>query len=416
MSGILVRGLHRLKGEITIQGSKNAVLPVMAASLLHKGTIKIDNVPKIQDVFCMMGILESLGCVCQWSGHAMVIDTTGLKEYQIPESEARKMRSSVMLLGPLLGRVGEAKSWCPGGCSIGKRPIDLHFAALSQMGATVNCDGSCIAARTTGLHGADIRLSFPSVGATENVVMAAAAAEGVTVLHQAAREPEIEILCRFLHAMGVDIEGIGSSVLKIHGGKPLHDTEFQIPGDRIVAGTYMGAVTAAGGEVYLRDVPPVHLTAVSHAAEQMGAEVKHSSDGIFLAMKKRPSAVELETCVYPGFPTDLQSVFVAAAAVADGTSFISEQVFEERFAAAKELRKLGAHIIIENRTVCIDGLYPLNGAAVTAPDLRGGAALVVAGLAAQGETFVAGDGHIRRGYEDICRDLQHVGADICWKE
>lgn len=416
MSGILVRGLHRLEGEIRIQGSKNAVLPVMAASLLHKGTVKLDNVPKIQDVFCMMGILESLGCVCRWEGHAVTIDATGVKESRIPEREAGKMRSSVMLLGPLLGRTGEAVGWYPGGCSIGERPIDLHLSAFRQMGVDVVCDGDRITAETTGLLGARIHFSFPSVGATENVVMAAVAADGVTVLQGAAKEPEIEILCYFLQSMGADIEGIGSSVLTIRGGTPLHDAECQIPGDRIVAGTYMGAVTAAGGRVYLKEAPAMHLTAVIDAAQQMGAEVLSGSGGIWIGMEKRPLAVNLETDVYPGFPTDLQSVFVAAAAVAEGTSFISEHVFEGRFAAAKELRKLGGHIIIRDRTVCIDGVCPLTGGAVTAPDLRGGAALVVAGLAAQGETLISEDFHIRRGYEDICWDLRGLGADIRWQE
>lgn len=412
MAGILVRGLHRLEGEIRIQGSKNAVLPVMAASLLHRGTITLDNVPKIQDVFCMMGILESLGCACRWSEHTVTIDTTGQTGSDVPEDAAKKMRSSIMLIGPLLGTAGKASTWYPGGCSIGERPIDLHLLALRQMGAEVVCDGDCIAASASKLRGTEIHLAFPSVGATENVVMAAVAAEGVTVLRGAAREPEIEILCHFLETMGAKIEGIGSSVLKIHGGRPLHDTAFRIPGDRIVAGTYMGAVLAAGGRVWLREVPALHLTAVIDAAEQMGAEVACSPYGILVGMEQRPVGLDLKTRVYPGFPTDLQSVFVAAASVADGTSFISEHVFEGRFAAAKELRKLGGHIIIRDRTVCVDGVYPLTGGAVTAPDLRGGAALVVAGLAARGETLIEEDFHIQRGYEDICRDLRGVGADI----
>lgn len=417
MSGILVRGLHRLKGEVKIQGSKNAVLPVMAASLLHRGSVKLDNVPKIQDVFCMLGILESLGCTYRWIGNAVEIDTTGLRASQVPEEEARKMRSSVMLLAPLLGTLGEAASWYPGGCSIGKRPIDLHLLAFRCLGAEVSCDRDCIVLKkSTGLCGAEIHFSFPSVGATENAVMAAVAADGVTVLHGAAREPEIEVLCRFLQAMGAEIEGVGSSILKICGGRALHDAEFRIPGDRIVAGTYMGAALTAGGEVCLRDAPMEHLTAVRTAAEQMGANIRCFSDGMLLQMEKRARAVNLETQVYPGFPTDLQSVFVAAAAAAEGTSFIKEQVFEGRFAAAKELRKLGGHIIIREQTVCIEGVYPLIGEQVNACDLRGGAALVTAGLAAQGETLILEDFHIRRGYEDICRDLRVLGADIRWQE
>ncbi len=412
MSGILIRGLHRLEGEIRIQGSKNAVLPVMAASLLHKGTVILENVPKIQDVFCMMGILESLGCICRWKEHTLTIRTDGLDGSRIPEVEARKMRSSIMLMGPLLGRMNEVIGWYPGGCSIGERPIDLHLAAFQAMGAEIFCDGDRITAVTEGIAGTDIDLQFPSVGATENVIMAAAAAEGVTTLYGAAREPEIECLCLFLQEMGVRIEGTGSSMLRIHGGCELHDVTFRVPGDRIVAGTYLGAILAAGGDVFLKDAPTVHLSEVLDAAGQMGGEFEILPDGIRLRMEGRPRPIALKTGVYPGFPTDLQSVFVAAAAVADGTSFISEHVFEGRFASAKELRKLGGHIIIKDRTVCVEGIYPLSGGELTAPDLRGGAALVVAGLAARGETRVSGYEHIRRGYEDICRDLRGAGADI----
>lgn len=415
MSGIFVRGLRRLEGDIRIQGSKNAVLPVMAASLLHKGTIKLFHVPKIQDVFCMMGILESMGCVCRWEEDGMVIDTTALDSSQIPKEEAEKMRSSVMLLGPLLGRCKEAQGWHPGGCSIGERPIDLHLMALKKLGAEIRCEDSGIYAKTAGLRGAQIHFPFPSVGATENAVMAAAAADGITVIQGAAKEPEIEILCRFLQSMGVQMEGIGSSVLKIHGSSTLHDTEFRIPGDRIVAGTYIGAVLAAKGSIYLRGAVSSHLWAVLDAAEQMGARVLCRPGGIFIRMEQRPQAVCLETQVYPGFPTDLQSVFAAASAVAQGTSSIKEQVFEGRFAAAEELRKLGGHIIIKDRTIFLDGVYPLIGAAVEASDLRGGAALVVAGLAAQGETQITKTIHINRGYEDICRDLHSLGADIRWE-
>lgn len=415
MSGILVRGLRQLEGDIRIQGSKNAVLPVMAASLLHKGTIKLFHVPKIQDVFCMMGILESMGCVCRWEETYVEINTAALASSQIPEAEARKMRSSVMLLGPLLGRCKEALGWQPGGCSIGARPIDLHLMALKKLGAEITCDGSCIEAKTAGLHAAQIHFSFPSVGATENAVMAAVAARGVTVIHGAAKEPEIEILCQFLQAMGAQIEGIGSSVLKIQGGCTLHDTEFVIPGDRIVAGTYIGAVLAAGGEIYLQGAVPGHLWAVLNAAEQMGARVLCRPEGVFIRQKERPREICLETQVYPGFPTDLQSVFAAAAATAEGNSEIKEQVFEGRFAAAEELRKFGGNIIIKDRTIFIDGVYPLKGTAVQAQDLRGGAALVVAGLAAQGETKITQTEHISRGYEDICRDLHGLGADIRWE-
>ncbi len=416
MSGILIHGLHRLEGEIKIQGSKNAVLPIMAASLLHRGTVTLLNVPKIQDVFCMMGILDSLGCCCCMNGNTLVIHTEHGTGNQIPEEQAGQMRSSIMLIGPLLGRCGEVIGWYPGGCSIGERPIDLHLSGLCRMGAEICCEGDQILARTEGLKGTDISLAFPSVGATENMIMAAVAARGITVLHGAAREPEIETLCRFLECMGVRIEGIGSERLTVYGGCCLKDVTFSIPGDRIVAGTYLGAALAAGGELYLDQAPGEHLLRVMDAARCMGGELEYDSSGIWIRMNHRPKAITLATDVYPGFPTDLQSVFAAIAATAEGISQIEERVFEGRFAAAKELRKLGGHIIIRGRTVCIEGRYPLTGSDLYASDLRGGAALVVAALAAQGESTIHGCGYILRGYEDICRDLSQVGAQISYRE
>lgn len=416
MSVIQVCGLHSLDGEIRIQGSKNAVLPVMAASLLHSGTIVINNVPGIQDVFCMMGILTSLGCTCCLEGGRLTIDTAGLCSAGIPETESRQMRSSVMLLGPLLGRLHEASGYHPGGCVIGKRPIDLHLYALRRLGAEIEIRGEQIRASAAALQGADICLTFPSVGATENALMAAVAAEGVTCIRGAAREPEIEILCRFLQTMGARIEGIGEGLLVVHGGGKLHDAEFTMPGDRIVAGTYLGAVLAAGGSVYLRGAPWQQMESVLETAGKAGGCVRTDASGLRICMNRRPCPVELVTGPYPSFPTDLQSVMLAVASLADGSSRITETIFEERFATAKELQKLGAHIIIEDRTACVAGRKCLKGGCVRASDLRGGAALVVAGLAAEGVTEIAGYGYIRRGYEDICRDLQNAGARICLLE
>lgn len=412
MSVIQIHGLHCLEGEIKIQGSKNAVLPLMAASLLHKGTVVLNNVPGIQDVNCMMGILEYLGCRCEWEDHTLRICTEGVNTAVIPEEEAGQMRSSVMLLGPLLGRMREAVSRHPGGCSIGRRPIDLHLSALRTLGAEIRVQGEQITASTLGLRGGEITFPLPSVGATENAVMAAVAAQGTTVIRGASVEPEIEVLCLFLKEMGARIEGVGSSTLVVHGGQPLHDVTFTVPGDRIVAGTYAGAVLAAGGDVLLREVPACHLEAVLQVVRSMGGRTELVPEGIRVRMDGRPRAVQVATEAYPGFPTDLQSVVVAVAALADGRSRICEQVFEARFASAKELQKLGGHIIIEDRAVLVDGVYPLTGGSVRAADLRGGAALVVAGLAARGKTRLSGYEHIRRGYEDICRDLSGVGADI----
>lgn len=412
MSAIRLSGLHSLKGEITIQGSKNAVLPIMAAALLHKGTTVITNVPGIQDVFCMMGILEYLGCGISLNGHVLTIDTRNLTSMRIPDLRVKQMRSSVMLLGPLLGRLGEAVTSYPGGCSIGKRPIDLHLYALRRLGAEVRVEGEQITASAAALRGTEIHFSYPSVGATENAVMLAVAAEGVTRITGAAREPEIMELCRFLCQMGAEIDGVGTAVLTVQGRRPLHDCTFSVAGDRIVAGTYMGAVMVAGGEVFLRQAPGLHMQEVLPKAQQMGARITESPEGILVTMEQRPAPVKIQTGPYPAYPTDLQSVMMAVASVADGVSRIEETVFEGRFATAKELQKLGAHIIIEDRVAWVNGHPLLAGGLAKATDLRGGAALVVAGLAAGPETWIQGYEHIRRGYEDICRDLSAVGADI----
>lgn len=412
MAVIQVWGLQRLQGEITIQGSKNAVLPVMAAALLHKGTTVIKNVPLIQDVRCMAKILASLGCRLEFSGHTLAICADRLSSCQIPEEEGRKMRSSVMLLGPLLGRGREAVFGQPGGCSIGERPIDLHLSALGQMGASVCRDGNQIHLFAKRLRGCEIYLGFPSVGATENIIMAAVAAEGTTRLCNAAIEPEIRSLCDCLTGMGARIEHANSRELVIHGSMALHDSEYSIPGDRIVAGTYLGAALTAGGDVAVRGVPAWQMDSFARAARRMGAAVSQEGDGLRLIREGVLLPIELATAPYPGFPTDLQSVMLSAAATANGVSRIRENVFEERFATAKELHKFGVPIIIEGRSAIVQGGCSMSGCKVKAHDLRGGAALVAAALAAKGESRIGGYSFICRGYEDICRDLSSVGAKI----
>lgn len=412
MSAIRLCGLHSLDGEITIQGSKNAVLPILAASLLHKGTTVVTNVPRIQDVFCMAEILAYLGCRISFEEHTIIIDTKDLTTLRIPELQVKQMRSSIMLLGPMLGRLGEAVTSHPGGCSIGKRPVDLHLAALRDLGAEISVEGEQITATAVQLQSADIRLDYPSVGATENALMAAVAAEGTTRIYGAAKEPEIIELCRFLTQMGAGIHGAGTDLLVVQGRQPLHDTTFHVAGDRIVAGTYLGAVLAAGGQVFLRDAPIHHMNEVIAAVRPLGLALECQKDGIAARMKARPRSFAIHTTPYPGFPTDLQSVMLAVAAVADGKSMIEENVFEGRFATANELQKMGADIRIQDKTAHINGVLRLQGNEVAATDLRGGAALVIAGLAAEDETIIRGYGHIRRGYEDICRDLSGVGAAI----
>ena len=324
------------------------------------------------------------------------------------------MRSSVMLLGPLLARLGRVETSLPGGCRIGKRPVDLHIRGLTELGAVVRIEDNRIRAEAppAGLLGAEIHLPYPSVGATENILMAAAGARGETVLAGAAREPEIGILCSFLKAMGVSVEGAGSSVIRVRGTGSFRDSCFSLPGDRIVAGTYLGAVLCAGGHVLLEQAPAEHMGKTLWTAKQMGAQLEPVEEGIWVSMQRRPGPVDIETGPYPEFPTDMQSVVMAAAALADGTSCIRENVFENRFCVAKELQKLGAHIIIEDKFAQVNGVKALKGASVMAEDLRGGAALAAACLAAEGTSFLGGYEHIRRGYEDICRDLAGAGARI----
>lgn len=412
MSTIQVQGLRPLKGEVEIQGSKNAVLPMMAASILHKGTTVLTHVPRIQDVFCMMGILEYMGCVCSLDGHRLTINASQLTDIHIPEQYLTAMRSSIMMLGALLGRCREAVTCYPGGCSIGKRPIDLHLYALEKLGAEIEENEGQIEARASKLTGALIELPFPSVGATENAVLAAVLAEGTTVIRGAAREPEIEQLCRMLNCMGASVTGGGSETIQIEGVESLHDTVYQIPGDRIVAGTYLSCIMASGGQAELLGVCPEHLLSVTDVMRQMGAKIQVREQGIGIHMEGRPGPVFVETRPYPGFPTDMQSPLLALLSIGKGRGGIRENIFEGRFATAGELQKMGAQIHVKGKTALVTGNYPLAGTKVEAMDLRGGAALVVAALAAEGITVIDNCRHILRGYEDICGDLEQLGANI----
>lgn len=362
----------------------------------------------------MLGILNALGAECRMEENRVVISAASLSGTEIPEALAGQMRSSVMLLGPLLARFGRVETSLPGGCRIGKRPVDLHIRGLMALGADVRLEDNRIRAEAPpgGLSGAEIHLPYPSVGATENILMAAAGARGETVLTGAAREPEIGILCSFLKTLGVFVEGAGSSVIRVRGRGSFRDSHFCLPGDRIVAGTYLGAVLCAGGHVLLEQAPAEHMGKTLWTAKQMGAQLEPVEEGIWVSMQGRPRPVNIETGPYPEFPTDMQSVVMAAAALADGTSHIRENVFENRFCVAKELQKFGAHIIIENKIAVVDGVSALKGASVAAEDLRGGAALAAAALAAEGTSFLSGYEHISRGYEDISRDLAGAGAHI----
>lgn len=416
MSTIQIRGQASLKGEIEVQGSKNAVLPIMAAAMIHKGTTILENVPRIQDVFCMMDIMEQLGCEVKLEGNTLRICAETLKSAEIPEEYVKRMRSSIMVLGALLGREKEAVTYYPGGCSIGKRPIDLHLAVLRQLGAEITEQGGRIEAAAGRLLGTVFAFPFPSVGATENAILAGVSAEGTTVLEGCAREPEIIELCRFLNQLGAGIYGIGTGKLTIYGGRPFHDCVYRVGGDRIVAGTYLAAAMGAGGRVRVTNIRPAYLGETLSELARMGAQIASDEDSVTLTAGKRPDPLLfLKTGPYPEFPTDLQSPFMALLTSAHGTSIIEETIFEDRFETAKQLEKMGASIQTAGRKAWIYGGGRLSGAKVKALDLRGGAALVIAGLMAEGMTEIEDCFHILRGYEDICRDLRSIGADIWYK-
>ena len=413
MKSVYIRGNASLYGEVTIQGSKNAALPIMAAALLVPGVCVLENCPRISDVECMCRILESIGCGVVRKGRQIRIDAASLTGSRLPGEYVARMRSSVMLMGPLLGRLGEVSLCHPGGCVIGDRPIDMHIRALSRMGASCRDDGSLLFASSCGLRGTLIRLDYPSVGATENVIMAAVLADGVTCLENCAQEPEIASLCEFLTCCGASIARKGPGRLMIRGQSRLRPCVYTIPADRIVAGTYLCACLVAGGEVFLRGAPAGENDALEKTAERMGAGLERTPAGLLVRRTgSLLSPGEVTTGSFPSFPTDLQSPLLAAMAQAEGESRLKETVFNGRFGVAEELNRMGAGITVEKDLARIPGGRKLTGRRVRARELRGGAALVVAGLCARGDTLVENRGYVDRGYEDICRDLRLLGASV----
>ncbi len=420
MSEIRICGYRPLSGEIKIQGSKNGVLPMLAASILQKGTMKFTNVPIIQDVVCMVGILESIGCQCCWDKNTLEVNASQITGARIRKADMEKMRSSILVMGSLLGRQGQAVTWYPGGCSIGSRPIDLHLSAFLSLGARVWEEDGRMEALAPALKGAEISFPYPSVGATENALLASVLAQGETLILGAAMEPEIISLCRLLNQMGGKIEGIGTSTLRVQGVEELYGTEFAVPGDRIAAGTYLIAAAATEGDVRILGAAWEDMEEVVQVLREAGAKVERIPDssgeggGIALSMKGRPRAMKLSTSPYPGFPTDLQSPMLAWLSRGEGISQVEETVFEARFKTVGELWHMGAEIQVQGNHAEICGIHRLKGARVRAWDLRGGAALVTAALAAQGETVISDCQYIERGYEDICRDIQTLNGVICW--
>lgn len=414
MDAIYIRGGNALFGETKIQGSKNAALPVMAAALLIEDVCMIENCPRISDVHHMQELLESIGCKVRHTNSTMTIDARNISQDTVAGENVKGMRSSITLLGAMLGRVGEATMDYPGGCVIGERPIDIHLNALRRMGVAIYEKEGSFTARAKNLEGAVISFPTSSVGATENVILAAVMAKGVTVLQNAAKEPEIVALCEFLREAGAVIEGIGGPVLIIQGGHKLHGICYRIPADRIVAGTYLMSVLGAGGHIFLEGAPIAQMRSMLRIAEDIGAEITISREGINVIAQEHKRAVPyVKTEVYPGFPTDMQSPLMSALTTAHGVSVLEETIFEDRFHIVEQLKKMGAHIEQKGRRqAVIRGVESLLGCEVTAQELRGGAALVIAGAMALGETIVRNRHFIERGYEDICRDYRNLGVNI----
>ena len=408
-----IRGGNTLEGACFVQGSKNATLPIIAASIISPARSELMNVPQLRDVGAALRILRHLGCTAEQRQNEVFIDSTYLSGSSIPHSLMEEMRSSVIFMGALLARCGEARLSLPGGCQLGKRPIDLHLSALRKMGAQIEEDGPEIYCRAERLRGAEIELPFPSVGATENIMLAACSARGRTVIRGAAREPEISALQDYLAAMGAKISGAGSDTVTIEGFAASGRAVCRIIPDRIVASTIACAAAAVGGNVEMRGVAPEHFSTVLYFLNQAGCDIISNNRAVRVKSTGRLKAPgEISTQPYPGFPTDAQPVLMAALLRAEGKTVITENIFENRYRQVPELRRLGADIITQGRRAEIWGVDCLHGTALNATDLRGGAAMIVAGLSADGETVIFDDGHITRGYERFDVRLRALGADI----
>ena len=415
MDKLVIRGGHPLRGELRISGAKNAALPILAATLLSKEPVTIRNLPHLHDVTTMIELLGCMGVELTVDEKLSVVaNASTTSEFSAPYALVKTMRASILVLGPMLAHFGRAHVSFPGGCAIGSRPVDIHLKGLEAMGATISVDGGYINATVEGrLQGAHIVMETVTVGGTENLLMAATLAQGQTVLENAAREPEVVDLAQCLIAMGAKISGHGTSTIIIDGVDELHGCTYDVMPDRIEAGTYLVAAAATGGKLRLRNTCPADLEVVLQKLEEAGAEIAADGDVIDLDMEgRRPTAVNLKTAPYPGFPTDMQAQFTAMNAIADGTSTMTETVFENRLIQTHEMNRMGANIVIEGNTAIITGQEKLKGAPVMASDLRASASLVIAGLVAEGETRVDRIYHIDRGYECIEEKLQSLGADI----
>ena len=408
----IVSGGARLEGTVKVDGAKNSVLKLMAASLLAEGTTTLTNCPEILDVPLMKKVLEGLGCEVVIEGSEVRITTPAQPQSNADFDAVRQFRASVCVLGPLTSRCGHAKVALPGGDAIGSRPLDMHQTGLEKLGATTRIEHGAVVAEATHLRGANIRLDFPSVGATENILTAAVLAEGETVLHNAAREPEIVDLCTMLKSMGADIEGEGRSVVTIRGVEKLQPTQHEVIGDRIVAGTWAYAAAMTQGDITVGGISPRHLHLPLEKLKSAGAELETYENGFRVRMDQRPQAVDYQTLPFPGFPTDLQPMAIGISAIADGTTVITENVFESRFRFVGEMLRLGADAQVDGHHVVVRGKERLSSTHVWSSDIRAGAGLVLSALCADETTTVHDVFHIDRGYPNFVENLQRLGATI----
>ena len=409
---LLLRGGRPLSGEVTVQGAKNSVLPILAATLLARGQVVLRGCPRLRDVDASVRILEALGCSARWEGGDLEVDTAALNRCGISDILMREMRSSAIFLGAILARCGQADISYPGGCELGPRPIDLHLSGLRALGAEIREEGGYLHCRAQRLAGREILLRMPSVGATENLMLAACGASGTTVIANAAREPEVVDLQDFLNACGARVSGAGSSAVAVEGGRPLHGCTYRVLPDRIAAATYLCAAASAGGDICLRGIEERYLATVTAALREAGCDIRGDQTGIRAVCRGRMRAIRpVQTAPYPGFPTDAQAVLMAALLRSRGATVFEENIFENRYRHVDELSRMGADIRVSGRVAVVTGVERLHGAPVRCTDLRGGAALCVAALAAEGETRVSQISHIDRGYEDIAADLRALGAD-----
>ena len=413
MSRFMLRGGERLSGELTAQGAKNSVLPILAATILSRGVCVLRRCPRLRDVEVSLEILRYIGAAAEREGDSLLVDTSGVCRRAVPDALMRETRSSAIFLGAILARCGWAELSYPGGCELGPRPIDLHLAALRTLGASIEERGGKLYCQARHLTGGQIVLAIPSVGATENAMLAACGAEGVTVITNAAREPEIVDLQDFLCACGAEVRGAGGSVITVEGKRPLHGCRHRVIADRIVAATYLCAGAAAGGDILLRQADCRHLATVTTALQQAGCRIDCGEEDIRLRSEGRLQAVTpVRTAPYPGFPTDCQAILMAALLRSRGTTVFVENIFESRYRHVAELQRMGADIRVEGRVAVVCGVERLHGADVLSADLRGGAALVIAALQAEGQSSIHRTHHIQRGYADLTGDLARLGARI----